>query len=161
MMRAMPRLRLPALLLAAALLLAGCGGAPPEVTFTAGGASAVARPTQYCEDDFVTCRNDATAPVTLAVPAGTPLQVDVPGAIADTPWQVVFSYRSDTGEQVDERSAVLAAGETDSYLLELPAGARLLLAQVQQYGPPPVVNDTTGEIEFPIRSSWVLTATVS
>ena len=61
--------RVAVVLALGATALAGCGGgAPPEVVFAAGGASATARPTQYCEDDFVTCTNDATAPVELAVP---------------------------------------------------------------------------------------------
>lgn len=139
------------------LLVAGCGSdGPPEVTFAAGDATAVATPTQYCEDDFVTCSNDAAAPVDLAVPAGTPLVVEVPQAVRETPWQLVYSYRDGAGEQVDERSTVLV--DQPGFTLELPADARLLVAQVQQYGPPPVVNPETGEVEFPIRSSWVLLA---
>lgn len=154
------RVRRLLLLAVAALLLAGCGGgAPPEVVFTAGGADATARPTQYCEDDFVTCTNDATAPVELAVPPGTPLRVDVPPEVAETPWQVVFTYRSGAGEQVDERTAVQT--DSASYVLDLPADARLLTAQVQQYGPPPEIDPETGEVEFPIRSSWVLTVDAS
>ena len=150
------RLALPALTV---LLVAGCGaGAPPEVTFAAGGAEVVATPTQYCEDDFVTCRNDPAAPVDLAVPPGTPLVVTVPERIADTPWQIVFTYRTATGEQVDERTSVFPPGQQRSYSLELPdPAARLITAQVQQFGPPPELDDA-GEIVFPIRSSWVLTA---
>lgn len=147
-------------LAAASLLLAGCGaGAPPEVVFAAGAQSVTARPTQYCEDDFVTCSNDATAPVELPVPAGTPVRVEVPDEVAGTPWQVVFTYRTGAGEQVDERTAVQV--DSPGYLLQLPAEARLLTAQVQQYGPPPVVDGTTGELQFPIRSSWVLTASAA
>lgn len=143
-----------------ALLLAGCGaGAPPEVTFAAAGQSVVARPTQYCEDDFVTCTNDATAPVDLPVPAGTPLRVEVPAEVADTPWQVVFTYRTATGEQLDERTAVQI--DSPTYVLELPPDARLLTAQVQQYGPPPEIDPATGEVQFPIRSSWVLTVSAA
>lgn len=140
----------------AVLLLAGCGSdAPPQVTFTAGGATVVAAPTQYCDDDFVTCRNDATAPVDLAVPPGTPLVIDVPESIAETPWQVVFTYRDSAGEPVDQRSPVLV--DRSSYTLELPTPQdRLLTAQVQQYGPPPEINPETGEAEFPIGASWVL-----
>lgn len=144
-------------LAAAALLLTACGaGAPPEVVFTAGAATVTARPTQYCEDDFVTCTNDAAAPVELAVPAGTTLRVDVPDEVAETPWQVVYSYRTAAGEQVDERTAVQVGGAGSA--VELPEGARLLTAEVQQYGPPPVIDESTGELQFPIRSSWVLTA---
>ena len=46
-----------------------------------------------------------------------------------------------------------------TYTLQLPGPTdRLLGAQVQQYGPPPQANPETGELEFPIRASWVLTA---
>jgi hypothetical protein len=30
---------------------------------------------------------------------------------------------------------------------------------VQQFGPAPQINEDTGELEFPVRGSWVLTAT--
>ncbi|WP_300017998.1 DUF2771 family protein [Pseudonocardia sp.] len=152
-------LRRLALTALALVLVAGCGaGDPPEVTFAAGGAEVVATPTQYCEDDFVTCRNDPAAPVDLAVPAGTPLVVTVPDRIADTPWQVVFTYRTAAGEPVDERTGVFSPQERQSYTLELPdPQAELVTAQVQQFGPPPQLDDA-GEIVFPIRASWVLTA---
>ncbi len=147
--------------LVAALLVAGCGGgAPPEVTFAAGPASVVARPTQYCDLQFSDCRNDSAAPVELPVPPGTALQVGVPDAIAETPWQVVFTYRDARGAQADGRSPVFAAttGRRE-YALVLPAPTdRLLTAQVQQFGPPPETDPETGEIQFPIRASWVLTA---
>jgi len=150
---------LPAL--AAALLVAGCGGStpPPDVTFAAGAANVVAKPTQYCDIALTDCNSDATAPVALAVPVGTPLQVSVPDAISSTPWQVVFSYRDGTGAQTDGRSPVFPVNGQKTYSLVLPGATdRLLAAQVQQYGPPPQANPDTGELEFPIRASWVLTA---
>ena len=130
------------------------------MTFGAGSQSVVAGPTQYCNLEFTDCRNDAAAPVDLPVPPGTALQVQVPDDIAETPWQVVFTYRDTAGAQADGRSPVFAAGERREYPLQLPdPGDRLLTAQVQQYGPPPEANPETGEIEFPIRASWVLRAT--
>jgi hypothetical protein len=148
------------LLLAAVLLLtAGCGtDEPPEITFTAAGASVTARPTQYCDLKLTDCTDDAAAPVQLAVPAGTPLQVAVPDGVSEAPWHVVFTYRNGGGEQVDARSPLFPAKERDDYTLELPAPTdRLLTAQVQQFGPAPQINEDTGEIEFPVRGSWVLT----
>ena len=147
--------------LVAALLVAGCGTeTPPQVTFAAGQASVVASPTQYCDLKFTDCTNNAAAPVALSVPPGTSLQVKVPPEIAETPWQVVFTYRDAASAQADGRSPVFGVGERSDYALELPDPTdRLLTAQVQQYGPPPQANAETGEIEFTIRASWVLTTT--
>ena len=148
--------------LAAALLVAGCGGStpPPDVTFAAGAASVVAKPTQYCDIDLTNCNSDASAPVELVVPVGTPLQISVPEQISSTPWQVVFSYRDGAGAQTDGRSPVFNVNAQKTYSLQLPdKGDRLLGAQVQQYGPPPQTDPETGELEFPIRASWVLTTT--
>ena len=148
------------LLCALVALLSGCGGAtPPEVTFSAGAASVVAKPTQYCDLKLQNCQSDANAPVRLAVPAGTALKVTVPDEISSTPWQVVFTYRSANGSQTDGRSPVLTPDQHPDYTLQLPAATdALVTAEVQQYGPPPQANAETGEIEFPIRASWVLNA---
>jgi hypothetical protein len=147
-------------LAAVALLAAGCGSdAPPEVTFAAGTASVAARATQYCDLKLTECTDDAGAPVRLAVPAGTPLRVTVPDGVAEAPWHVVFSYRNESGEQIDARSPLFPADEQHEYTLTLPAPAdRLVTAQVQQFGPAPQINEDTGEIEFPVRGSWVLNA---
>ena len=147
------------LLCALAALLAGCGGssAPPEVTFAAGATSVVAKPTQYCDVKLQDCQSDANAPVRLAVPAGTALKVTVPEEISSTPWQVVFTYRSANGSRTDGRSPVLTPDQHPDYTLQLPAATdALVTAEVQQYGPPPQANAETGEIEFPIRATWVL-----
>ncbi len=147
-------------ILVGALLAAGCGDAgPPRVTFGAGPARVEAGPTQYCNLEFTECRNDAAAPVELAVPAGTALQVQVPDEISGTPWQVVFSYRDTAGALADGRSPVFAPAQRSDYALQLPTPAdRLITAQVQQFGPPPQADPETGEIEFPIRASWVVRA---
>jgi hypothetical protein len=139
------------------LLLAACSTPePPTVTFAAGARSVVAAPTQYCEIDLSTCA-DPGSPAELPVPAGTPLQITVPAEVAGAPWHVVFSYRDDSGRQIDERSGLFRPDERTLYTLELPTPtARLLEAQVQQFGPPPEVDEETQEIEFPIRASWVL-----
>ena len=150
-------------LAAVALLAAGCGsGTPPEVTFAAAGTSVAARPTQYCDLKLTDCSDDAAAPVQLAVPAGTPLQVNVPDGVAEAPWHVVFSYRNTGGEQIDARSPLFASKQQRDYTLTLPEPTdRLVTAQVQQFGPAPQINEDTGELEFPVRGSWVLNATGS
>ena len=121
-----------------------------------------ARPTQYCDLKLTDCTDDAAAPVQLAVPAGTPLQVNVPDGVAEAPWHVVFSYRNGGGQQVDARSPLFAAKQQRDYTLTLPEPTdRLVTAQVQQFGPAPQINEHTGEVEFPVRGSWVLNATGS
>lgn len=151
-------LRRTALALVAALPLAGCGGGPPEVVFTAEGTSVPARPAQYCDLQLTECNDDPTAPVVLAVPPGTPLRVEVSGEIAEAPWHVAFSYINAAGAQVDARSALFRPDERTEYVLELPApGDRLRTAQVQQFGPAPQTDAATGEVQFPVRGTWVLT----
>lgn len=146
--------------LVAVLLVSSCGiGSPPRVDFTAGASTVAAKPAQYCDLELTVCDDDATAPVELPVPAGTALRIEVPDEIAETPWHVVFRYRDAAGEQIDSRSAVFTPGQRAEYVLELPAPTdRLLVAQVQQFGPAPQPDPTTGELDFPIRASWVLVA---
>jgi hypothetical protein len=149
------------LLAAAALLLAaGCGaGDPPQVVFRAAEATVTARPAQYCDLKLTDCDADAGAPVRLAVPVGTPLQVDVPDDVAQAPWHVVFRYRDAAGQEDEARSPVFAKKER-GYTLTLPADTdRLIHAEVQQFGPAPKINEQTGEVEFPVRGTWVLDTT--
>lgn len=143
---------------AGVLLLGGCGlGGPPEVTFDVAGTELTTGPAQYCDIALTTCDDDATAPVRLDVPPGTPVRIEVPGDIAETPWHVVFRYRTTTGEQVEGRSPLFPPGQRTEYVLGLPAPTdQLLTAQVQQFGPPPQTA-ASGEVEFPVRASWVLT----
>lgn len=159
-------MRVPLFGLVAAIvvaLVAACSTTPegpPQVQFAAAGSTVTARPTQYCNLEMTDCHNDDGAPVELRIPAGTPLQVTVPDAISSAPWQVVFAYRDGTGALAEgKRTSVFAPGTRTAYTLELPAPAdRLVTAQVQQFGAPPEANDNGG-VDFPIRASWVLTAT--
>lgn len=141
-------------------LLAGCGGsgdAPPQVTFTVAGQSRTAGPTQWCDLALTDCAGDPAAEVRLTVPAGTPVHVEVPEPVSSAPWHVVFSYRGADGQQVDGRSPVFAPGAQQDYSLQLPAPTdQLVTAQVQLFGPAPTQDEATGEIEFPVRGSWVL-----
>jgi hypothetical protein len=70
---------------------------------------------------------------------------------------VVFSYRDDTGQQVDERSGVFPPNAATGYTLQLPTPtAQLVEAQVQEFGAAQVIDPTTREADFAIRASWVL-----
>ena len=85
--------------------------------------------------------------------------MNVPDGVAEAPWHVVFSYRNTVGEQIDARSPLFASKQQHDYTLTLPEPTdRLVTAQVQQFGPAPQINEDTGELEFPVRGSWVLNA---
>lgn len=150
-------MRLLVAALAALLILAGCGlGDRPEVVFTVAGSELPAPPAKYCDEALTSCDDDATAPVRVEVPPGTPLGVAVPDDVASTPWAVVFRYRTAAGELVDARSPVFPPGARTAYVLELPNTTdTLLTAEVQQFAPT-VQADPSGGVEFPIRASWVL-----
>ena len=73
---------------------------------------------------------------------------------------MVFSYRNEGGEQVDARSPLFAADEQHDYTLTLPApGGPARHRPGAAVRPAPQINEDTGEVEFPVRGSWVLTAT--
>ncbi|MGI5125966.1 DUF2771 family protein [Pseudonocardia sp. CA-107938] len=153
------------LLIVLALSVTACSSAPdgpPQVTFTANGQSATARPTQYCDAAFADCRNDAEAPVELRVPPGTPVQVSVPAEISSTPWLIVFTTVATDGTRTDGRTPLFTpAHPTSTYELTLPQPTdRLLTAQVQQLGAPPQANEDNGGVDFPARATWVLTTTL-
>ncbi len=145
-----------ALLAVAVLLLAAGCGTEPQVTFAVGDTTVTARPARYCDIRLTECTDDGAAAVQLAVPAAAPLRVSVPDDIAEAPWHVVFRYRDGAGQEVGARSPVLADRQRD-WTLTLPEPAdRLVTAEVQQFGPAPKINEQTGEVEFPVRASWVL-----
>lgn len=113
-----PRLLPVTAAVAGALLLAACGSsAPPEVTAYAAGKALVVAPTLYCPLDLDQARCTVGTTSELAVPAGTPLQLSLPGEIAEAPWRLIAVYRTADGQErqddqvfrPDERLAVTVA----------------------------------------------------
>jgi hypothetical protein len=150
----MPRsvLLLPAVLTVA--VLTGCGQpAAPEVTFSVDGRSVRTGPTLYCDIELTECENNDSAVVSLDVPAGQPVRIRVPEAVARAPWQVVFRYRKGS-ERIDGRSEVFSPGARQEYLLRAPEGGTFQTIEVQQYGAPEL--GPGGEASFRIRAAWVL-----
>lgn len=130
-------------------------GEPPRVTFTAAGATATATPTQLCDVNVQNCSADAAAAVVLRVPPDTPLDIAVPAEIGETPWLVVFGYRTSAGEQVNARSDLFASNERTAYTLTLPAADdQLETVEVQQLGGTFIPGENG--VEFPTRGTWVL-----
>lgn len=128
---------------------------PGDVTFAAGGASAVVGASQFCDVQVTECGDDPDANAVLRVPPDTPLTVTVPPAVASTPWQIAFTFRDPSGAPAQGRTPVFAPGTTPTYTLVLPDPAdQLTSAEVQQYGAR--IRQGPGGLEFATRATWVL-----
>ncbi len=150
---------LTTVLASTALLATGCSAPPlPEVTFHASGKTINVHPTQYCDLESENCQIDTRAAGVLRVRPGKPVQISVPGDVADSAWSVKFTYRNAKGEQQEPlRSKVFTnAAPQYAYTLQLPKpDDQLESVEVQQFGKR-VQIDETGEIQFVARGTWVL-----
>jgi hypothetical protein len=142
-------------------LLAACskGASVSGVTVTAGSASVTLPAAMSCISPSggteLSCaggENDDGAPH-LAISPGTPLTIDVPQKVGDTPWVVVFSYVDAQGETQGDRTTVFSPGEHYSYRLTPPAGAQLTRVEVQSLTAAPAAG---GGVEFPAVGTWVM-----
>ncbi|MBY8847527.1 DUF2771 family protein [Saccharothrix longispora] len=141
------------------LALAACA-APrnPEVTFYADGHAVDVGPSQYCDLQSENCDVDPNALGVLRVRPGKPVQISVPGELAETAWSVKFTYRDGAGvPQEPLRSKLFTSREPRfAYTLVLPdPEARLESVEVQQYGAR-IEASTTGAFDFVARGTWVL-----
>lgn len=132
---------------------------PGEATFTAGAATTTTEASQFCDVHVVECRSNPTASAVLRVPAGTPLEVTVPAAVASTPWQLAFSFRDASGAQQQGRSPVFGPDARSTFTLILPGApgappAQLESAEVQQYGAR--LSEGQQGVQFSTRATWVL-----
>jgi hypothetical protein len=151
------RVLIPVSLLVA---LTACTTAPtdPEVTFYADGKAITVRPSQYCDLQSENCDVDPDAVGVLRVRPGKPVQISVPGDLADTAWSVKFTYRNAQGEpQEPLRSKLFTERDPRyAYTLVLPdPGDQLESVEVQQYGAR-IETSTTGTFDFVARGTWVL-----
>ncbi|MFD0918950.1 DUF2771 domain-containing protein [Saccharopolyspora rosea] len=143
---------------AAGVVLAGCSTpSEPQVTFYSHGHSVTVQPAQYCDPTGQKCSPPPAKPAgELRVPDRQPLQISVPGEVADAPWQVVFLYRGINGQQLDSRSPVFRPGERYAYTLDTPPdGTHLEHVEVQRFSAI-LTPGTEGGVEFGIGGSWVL-----
>nr|WP_207631112.1 DUF2771 family protein [Actinopolyspora sp. BKK1] len=141
------------------ILLTGCGAAKqdrPQVTFYAHGESVRVAPVRYCEPLAQECAEPRPDEVRhLTVPADSTMQISVSEEIQTAPWQVVFSYRTASGEQRQGRSEVFSPKERFAYTLDLSEpGARLEQVEVQRYTA--VLVDDLESRQFVIGGTWVL-----
>ncbi|MFI9010411.1 DUF2771 family protein [Actinosynnema sp. NPDC053489] len=142
------------------LVLAGCAAAPsdPEVTFYADGRTVNVKPSQYCDLRSENCAVDPDAVGVLRVRPGKPVQISVPGDLADSAWSVKFTYRNARGEpQEPLRSKLFTERDPrHAYTLVLPdEGDQLESVEVQQYGAR-IETSTTGAFDFVARGTWIL-----
>ncbi|GLZ34325.1 hypothetical protein Lesp02_65120 [Lentzea sp. NBRC 105346] len=116
--------RVLTVLACAALVLTGCGTPhDPEVTFYAAGKTIRVTPSYYCDLRGGNCVQKQAA--SMKVPAGKPVQISVPGQLADGRWEVVYSYldpvsptKSDlVGKQSE---TLLGRGKDYTYTVTVP-----------------------------------------
>jgi hypothetical protein len=119
---------------ALALALTACTAPLPEVTFYADRNAVNTPPTRWCTvevtvtEQNVECTGDPSP--RLSVGPGGPVQINVPGAIADQPWLVFFTYRNAAGETWEARSPVFTDGRLAYTLHPLSEQDQLLSVSV-------------------------------
>lgn len=143
------------------LLLSACSSSAPapdlNMTFAAAGKTVTAAPIQYCDVHEENCKADGKAPVSLTVAAGQPITVSAPKEIAQTPWQVAARFTDTKGSQYVSCSPLFAAGHQSVYTVRAAHAAdRLVLIEVYQSSAV-LVREPNGDIDTPIRGTWVLT----
>lgn len=157
----MRRVLLPVSLLVLTTACAVPAPAPPEVTFHANGKTIDLAPIDDCDLDAENCRRDAGAEGALRVPPGKPVQISVPGDVAETAWGVKFRYVDAHGvEQEPGRGEVFTVRDPKyAYTLTLPnPGDRLLRVEVHQLSRR-IESSTTSAFNFVARRVWALEVT--
>jgi hypothetical protein len=147
----------PLVLAGAGVLASACSVPPlPQVTFFSVNRTAATGPSTYCDFKVTKCATDPAAGATLAVPPNKPVQISVPTEIGDdSAWQVAFKYKLN-GQEQKGRSSVFGKGARLAYTLELPGAAQLETAEVQRFAGVLTLDPNTGEPQFVIGATWVL-----
>lgn len=142
--------------LALGLTLTACSAPLPEVTFYADRASVDTAPTRWCTLDAVaqdiSCTGQA-APQ-LRVGRGQPVQVNVPGDVADQPWLLYFTYRNAAGEQWNGRSQIFTDGRLAYTLHPLSEDDQLLSVEVLSGFE--LTAALTSGVDFTSTQGWAL-----
>jgi hypothetical protein len=139
----------------AAVVLAGCSAPPPpEVTFFAAGTTIRLSPSPACDPQTQECQPTGD----LAIPGGKLLNISVPSQIAESPWVVVFRFRTADGTEQKARTAIFKSGERYAYTLTPPtAGDQLTHVEVQRIAG--ISADPAQGINVVTDASWALNVT--
>lgn len=156
------RIALIAAVGAGAVVLAGCTAPYPDVSFFGNGNGVTAVPSLWCAADSAQSRLDCTVSRTdaqaprLDLGVGQSVSINVPAAVGDAPWVVLFQYVDVTGATQEARAQVFAGGQTQQYLLQPPdPGDQLSRVEVQSGLTPMGTASGTG-VDYAALRTWVL-----
>ena len=132
------------------------------MSFYADGDTVRAAPLIYCDVLVKEC-DQAAGPASLPVRPGMPVQVSIPGAVAETPWTVTVQYRT-AGGAVRYTHETFTDGKQYAYTADPPgAGNRILVVEIQQLGAAYAANqqgtpalDPAGNPQLVARGVWSL-----
>lgn len=121
----------------------------------------------YCDVLLKNC-DQAGKPVSLPVRPGMPVQVSIPGAVAETPWTVTVQYRATDGA-VRYTHETFTDGEQYAFTADPPGeGNQILVVEIQQLGAAYAANqtgklirDAAGNPQLVARGVWSLQLTCS
>ena len=142
--------------LALGLTLTACTAPLPEVTFYADREAVATGPTRWCTLDAVTQDVSCTGQTSpqLRVGRGQPVQINIPGSVADQPWLVYFTYRNAAGEQWNGRSQIFTDGRL-AYTLE-PLSKDDQLLSVEVLSGFELTAALTSGVDFTSTEGWQL-----
>jgi len=154
----MRRSRVVALLAAGGFAVAGCSApGPAEVTFYADGHTINTTPVLTCDYSQqlaqpCSAKGDTR---TLKVRPGKPVQISVPGEVAEAPWQIVYEYVTPQGEYKQSDPIPFTSLDRYAYTVMPPTPAdRISAVDVQKYTA--VLNSSTGESGLLPSDVWGL-----
>jgi hypothetical protein len=141
------------------VLLTACDAPRPDVTFYGNRTAVETGPTRWCTVDAaadnVNCEDAETGDIErLTIPAGKPVQINVPDAIGGDPWAVYFRYLDKDGKLADGRSEIFTDGRLAYTLEPFDKADQLTYVEVQS-GFILVGGEQTG-VDFAVTKSWLL-----
>lgn len=162
MTRRIRRIALSSAAAVGAVVLAGCTARYPDVSFFGNGSGVTAVPSLWCaanieqsQLDCTVSRADAQAP-RLDLAAGQGISVNVPAAVGDAPWVVLFQYTDAAGTQQELRGPLFAGGQTLQYRVQPPEPEDRLSRVEVQSGLTPMGTASGIGVEYAALRTWVL-----